>query len=135
MVVGVAGNQLEIGDVIKVLLPKHSPSGHEQEGRRPALVVGTFTQVGAMRFPMVMIAPMTTQIASWTTQNPSLYPRISSGTAGLTEESVILLDQIRAVSLSRMLSFLGTLDAAQLEPINRLLSRVFLLPIRSPPHE
>jgi mRNA interferase MazF len=119
-----AGNQLEMGDVIKVMLPKNTPSGHEQEGRRPALVVGSFESLGTMRFPMILIAPMTTQIDRWATQNTTLYPLLTAGTVGLSEDSVVLLDQIRAVSLSRLLTFLGTLQPQQVEPIHKTLQTI-----------
>ncbi len=31
---------LEIGDIVSALFPFHDPAGHEQEGHRPAVVVG-----------------------------------------------------------------------------------------------
>ena len=31
---------LKCGDVVFVNLPSHNPKGHEQEGRRPAVIVG-----------------------------------------------------------------------------------------------
>ncbi|MEY4529377.1 MAG: hypothetical protein RLZZ156_98 [Deinococcota bacterium] len=122
-----AGSKLEIGDVIRVLLPLHIPTGHEQEGQRPAVVVGILENTGRSRFPMLLIAPMTTQLEPWAVQNPVLYPIISSGMSGLTQDSVVLLDQIRAVSLSRLLGFLGTLEQQTTETIKSCLGTVFEL--------
>ncbi len=120
-----AGERLEIGDVIRVFLPRHLPSGHEQEGQRPAVVIGIIENTGASRFPMLLIAPMTTQIESWTIKNPLLYPIISAGLVGLTQDSAILLDQIRVVSLSRLLGFSGTLEQSVVKEIQVCLTTMF----------
>jgi mRNA interferase MazF len=119
------GNRLEIGDVIRVLLPRHVPAGHEQEGQRPAVVIGTTDGLGSTRFPMLMIAPMTTQLEAWTRNNPLLYPIIPAGIAGLSQDSAILLDQLRALSLSRLLGFMGTLETAQIEKIKSATGKIF----------
>jgi mRNA interferase MazF len=123
----VAGERLEIGDVIRVCLPRHLPSGHEQEGQRPAVVIGVVENAGTSRFPMLLIAPMTTQIESWTTRNPLLYPIVSAGLVGLTQDSAILLDQIRVVSLSRLLGFSGTLEQSIVKEIRVCLATMFEL--------
>ena len=51
---------LNIGDVITARFPVHRPVGHEQEGLRPALVIGLPNRVGSPRFAMLLLAPMTT---------------------------------------------------------------------------
>jgi mRNA interferase MazF len=44
------GRDLAPGDVVMVAFPRHNPRGHEQEGMRPAIVVGV--PHGPMRFPL-----------------------------------------------------------------------------------
>jgi mRNA interferase MazF len=49
---------------------------------------------------MLMIASLTTQSGSWTFNNPSLYPRLEAGAGGLSESSIVLLDQTRGLDIS-----------------------------------
>ncbi|MNS11024.1 hypothetical protein D3C72_425550 [compost metagenome] len=51
--------RLNLGDVLTTDLPGHVPHGREQEGFRPAVVVGLPTLAGPTRFPMVLVAPVT----------------------------------------------------------------------------
>jgi mRNA interferase MazF len=51
---------LQIGDVIAAKFPSQNPSGREQEGYRPAIVVGLPSRLGRLRFPLVFVVPMTT---------------------------------------------------------------------------
>ncbi|BBD67245.1 hypothetical protein NIES4072_54620 [Nostoc commune NIES-4072] len=48
---------LECGDVVIVNLPTSTPRGREQQGTRPAIVVGIPWR--EVRYPMLMIAPLT----------------------------------------------------------------------------
>jgi mRNA interferase MazF len=99
---------LKCGDVVFVNLPSHSPKGHEQEGRRPAVIVGV--PQGDVRYPVVVVVPLTTQFGDWAKKNPELYPILQSGTARLTQKSVVLCDQIRAVDIERIIGYLGSLN-------------------------
>jgi mRNA interferase MazF len=83
------------GDIVLVTLPSNQPRGREQEGRRPALVVGI--PKGQVRYPMLFVAPLTTQKGEWVQRNSTLYPTLANGTGGLSQDSVVLLDQIRAI--------------------------------------
>lgn len=116
-------NSLECGDVVIVALPNHTPKGREQQGTRPAVVVGVPS--GELRYPMLIIAPLTTQTGSWALKNPSLYPRLEAGTGGLPKSSIILLDQIRGLDVSRVLAYLGTLTPQQYVPILEGLMLLF----------
>ncbi|OIP72729.1 MAG: hypothetical protein AUK43_02485 [Oscillatoriales cyanobacterium CG2_30_40_61] len=60
---------------------------------------------------------MTTQTGLWSRQNPSLYPRLEAGVGGLTQSSVILLDQLQSIDPRRVLAYLGTLTPEQYIPI------------------
>jgi len=117
-------NIIEPGDVILISLPTHNPKGHEQEGIRPAIVVGV--PKGAVRYPVIIVVPLTTWSGSWTRKNPSLYPFILQGTAGITRDSIALLDQVRAVDVQRVQYYLGSLEKEQFNPIKRNLLRIFM---------
>jgi mRNA-degrading endonuclease toxin of MazEF toxin-antitoxin module len=54
----VAGEAITPGDIVLIALPSHDPSGHEQEGVRPAIVVGV--PQGLVRYPVVVAVPLTT---------------------------------------------------------------------------
>ncbi|MCA6556200.1 MAG: type II toxin-antitoxin system PemK/MazF family toxin [Pseudanabaena sp. M114S2SP2A07QC] len=113
---------LQCGDVIFVDLPSHNPKGHEQEGRRPAVIVGL--PLGDVRYPVAVVVPLTTQFGDWTRKNPALYPIIQAGTAGLPQKSVVLCDQIRAVDIQRVIGYLGSLSIDEYLPIIDGVKRV-----------
>ncbi len=46
--------------MITALFPVHRPGAHEQEGYRPAVVVGMPGLLGETRFPVLIVATMTT---------------------------------------------------------------------------
>lgn len=115
-------SQVAIGDILLVALPDHVPGGREQDGARPAIVVGV--PVGTVRYPVVIVVPLTTQSGSWARQNPVLYPYLSPGTGGLPRVSVALLDQIRALDVHRVAAYLGTLSPGEWEPIRDGLKQV-----------
>ena len=116
---------VQIGDVLLVSLPQSVPSGHEQEGIRPAIVVGLPHKVGRPRYPILLLIPMTTQIGRWAKENPFLYPRLEDGTGGLTKPSVVLLDQLRGIDQSRIGRYIGTLSNKEFAPIRKALLLLF----------
>ncbi len=102
--------------------PEHAPGGHEQEGLRPAVVVGLPTQVGRPRFPVLLLAPLTTfRKQDWVSAAPNLYPVLPSGTAGLPSQSVVLLDQTRALDVARLRRWLGQLSELEYAPLHQAL--------------
>ncbi|MFP5501427.1 MAG: type II toxin-antitoxin system PemK/MazF family toxin [Candidatus Sericytochromatia bacterium] len=105
------------GDVVMVALPSHLPPGHEQEGRRPAVVVGVPSE--PLRFPVVYIVPLTSQVGAWAGKNPMMYPVLPPGTGGLPLASVALLDQMRGVDVRRVRDYLGTLRPDEYRPIGQ----------------
>ena len=52
--------RLRTGSVVTALFPEHRPSAHEQEGYRPAVVVGLPALAGTPHFESVIVAPFTT---------------------------------------------------------------------------
>jgi len=111
------------GDVVLVALPNHRPQGREQEGQRPAVIVGL--PLGAIRYPIVLIAPLTTATGTWVTENPLLYPEVMAGVGGLTRSSIVLLDQIRAIDARRVVAYLGSLPTEHYQPIREGLEVLF----------
>ncbi|MBI3961844.1 MAG: type II toxin-antitoxin system PemK/MazF family toxin [Deinococcus sp.] len=118
-------SQLEIGDVVTARFPEHDPQGHEQEGYRPAIVLGLPGRLGQPRFDLVLVVPLTTDHGqSWAAASPDLYPRLRAGMGGLPRDSILLLEQIRTLDTSRMSRYLGQLSKAHYEPIRRGLARM-----------
>ncbi|WP_448573901.1 type II toxin-antitoxin system PemK/MazF family toxin [Trichothermofontia sp.] len=111
------------GDIVLIALPSNQPRGREQEGKRPALVVGI--PEGQMRYPMLFVAPLTTQKGDWVQNNLTLYPTLAIGTGGLAQESVVLLDQIRAVDVRRVLVYMGSLSPEEYQPIWARIKQIF----------
>lgn len=122
---GVSSDVLAVGDIVTALFPAHDPEGHEQQGYRPAVVVGIPAVLGSPRFPAVILAPLTTDRGqAWARNSPALYPRFPEGTADLRSPSLCLLDQIRALGLERLRAYRGALDAGEYEPIREGLKRI-----------
>ena len=116
---------LQIGDVVTATFPSQNPSGREQEGFRPAIVVGIPSRLGKLRFPLVLVAPMTTDRGQeWADINPNLYVRFSAGIAGLKSPSIALLDQVRAIDIYRIVAYRGSLTPQQYEAIAESLQKI-----------
>lgn len=117
---------LEIGDVVSAMFPAHRPGGHEQEGHRPAVVVGLPQRLGTPRFAALMLAPMTTDRGQdWAQNSPAMYPRYAAGVAGLRSSSICLLDQTRALDTRRISRYRGALNEDQYRPIRDALRTIF----------
>lgn len=92
---GESGRIVSVGDIVSADFPEHNPQGHEQEGLRPAVVVGVPHGLGTSRFPTLLLAPLTSdrrEARRWAEKSPALYPRLSKGTANLRSDSICLLD-------------------------------------------
>ncbi len=114
---------LKSGDILLISLPDHSPRGHEQEGERPAIVVAVPKSV---RYPVVIVIPLTTADGPWVDKNPSLYKRIPKNASGLPKDSIALIDQIRAVDVHRIVSLYQPLDKSIFQEIKNSLINLFL---------
>jgi mRNA interferase MazF len=107
--------KLKRGDVVLVQFPSSVPSGHEQEGQRPAIVVGI--PLGVVRYPTVVVVPLTTQGGPWAKENSQVYPLLPAGSGQLKQDSIALLDQVRAVDVQRIVRYFGSLTAEDYAPI------------------
>lgn len=102
------------GDVYR-LRPPRTRSGHEQQGPRYGVVVQATSLLG---LSTVLVAPTSTA-----TRNASWRPRIDlDGT-----RTLVLVDQVSAVSAERLGEFRGRLDSSELAAVDNALLTVFNL--------
>jgi len=80
-----------------------------------------------VRYPVVVVVPLTTQEGPWVDANPLIYPRLHAGAGGLPVGSTVLLDQVRAVDVKRVQEYLGTLCPAELARVQTGLAQVLNL--------
>lgn len=116
-------DDLRLGDILTVEFPKRSPGGREQEGLRPAIVVGLPEVLGPLRFPMVFVVPFTSSIGSWASRNPAAYPIFDAGEGGLSRPSVALIDQVCAVDRERIRIHRGSLAPERLAVVLEALAK------------
>jgi len=91
------GNQWTV-----LLVDFGTPMGHEVAWKRPALVVSNDEY---QRLGMVVVCPFTS-----TPRDVYAHEiRVSSPIGGLTEESILLIHQVRSVSLDRSVEELGAI--------------------------
>lgn len=118
-----SATKLELGDVVTARFPAQDPQGREQEGYRPAVVVGLPELLGPPRFKMVLVVPLTTDRGgAWS--RSALYPRLTAGAGGLPNDSLALLEQTRGLDTERVARYLGQLTAEQFVPLKQGLARI-----------
>jgi mRNA interferase MazF len=120
-----SASKLELGDIITALFPVHNPQSREQQGYRPAVVVGLPNTVGTPRYDMVIVVPLTTDHNQiWANAAPYLYPRLKAGIGNLPHDSIALTEQVRSLHTSRMMRYVGQLSKHELKPIRRALAKM-----------
>ncbi|MEG3967996.1 MULTISPECIES: type II toxin-antitoxin system PemK/MazF family toxin [unclassified Microcoleus] len=118
-------NFLQVRAVVLVNFPAQIPPGREQENTRPAVIVALPNVTGITRFSLVIVVPLTTQQGDWATRNSTLYPQLQAGMGNIRYDSTVLLDQIRAVDIKRVLGYRGDLTAEEYQPIANGLKAMF----------
>jgi mRNA interferase MazF len=109
---------LKTGTLVSVAFPTRDPQGREIEGLHPAVVLAVISA----RLDLAWVAPITTDRGyAWIDAHPGLYFRLPAGTGGLSHDSVLLLDQIQAVDLSRLRRAFGAIPAQLLNAIRKSL--------------
>jgi len=116
-----------VGVVLVVEFPEASPSGREQAGERPAVVVGMPDFVGTPVYPGLILVPFTTRLDKLSGYTPELYPLYPVGVAGLTRPSAALTDQVRYVDHARLRNALGRMTEDEFEPIRKALQKMLPL--------
>jgi mRNA interferase MazF len=91
--------------------------GHEQSGRRPALVIQN--DLGNQFSATTIVAALTTRI-----RRP--YPfhvEVSAIEGGLPDDSMVLLEQIQTIDSDRLQERIGALDSGRMIQVDRALMR------------
>ena len=91
--------------------------GSEQKGTRPVVIIQN--NVGNKYSPTVIIAAITSK-ANIKAKLPTHY-YLDAGN-GLTQPSLVLLEQIRTVDKQRLSSYIGRLDKKHIQGINHALA-------------
>lgn len=115
--------QIRRGDIYHADL--NPVMGSEQGGYRPVLVIQN--DRGNRYSPTVIVAAMSKKIAE-KADLPTHYK--VKGYAGLKEESLILLEQIRTVDKKRLVNYIGRLGKKDMERVDRCLAVSLALKIR-----
>jgi mRNA interferase MazF len=98
------------GDLLLVSLP--ASNNREQSGVRPALAV----QTTSTKNPMLIVAPITSNLnALRFLFTFALQPTIENG---LTEPSVVMLFQIRAIDKNRIIKKIGQISTDEMKHID-----------------
>ena len=104
------------GDVLLVGLPVSD--GREQSGKRPAVAV----QTDVAGEPMLMIAPITSNLnATRFAFSVQIEP---SAENGLTQTSVIMIFQMRAIDKNRLIKTIGKISAADMQKVDAEIWRM-----------
>ena len=91
--------------------------GSEQGGHRPVLIIQN--NIGNLYSPTVIVAALSGQIST-KADLPTHY--IVKKCAGLNEESMILLEQIRTIDKKRLQNYIGGLSEKDMEQVDRCLA-------------
>ena len=106
---------VERGDVLMASLDP--VEGSEQGGTRPVVVV---SRDALNKFsPVVVIAPITDAA-----NKKKIYPshvKVSAGVGGLTLDSIVICEQVRAINKTRLRRALGKFDRPTLTSIEAAL--------------
>jgi mRNA interferase MazF len=87
--------------------------GSEQRGTRPVVVL---SRDAINQFsPVVVVAPIT-DAANKKKAYPS-HVRVSAGAGGLTKDSIVICEQVRAINKTRLRRHLGKFDKATLASV------------------
>ncbi len=105
------------GDV--VLCDLNPVIGTEQAGVRPVVVL-QIDRANAVS-PHTIIAPFTTKIRRALLPSHVVVP---AGVGGLTQDSVVLCEQIRVIDKRRIIKVLGHLDDPYMQQIAKALSAI-----------
>lgn len=93
-----------------------APSGPEQAGSRPAIILQSDDLTSI--YTTVVVIPLTTNMKRLSLPTTVLIPQ---GEAGLTKDSVALCHQIQVPGKARMVSHLGELSKDYVEQVEQAL--------------
>jgi mRNA interferase MazF len=110
------------GDVYKANLEPHE--GSEQGGTRPVVVV---SRDALNKYSPVVVVCSITEAANKTRIYPG-HVKVSSGTGGLTIDSIVMAEQIRSINKTRLVSLIGKFDKALMTSIEAVIKITLDLP-------
>lgn len=86
--------------------------GSEQDGVRPILIIQN--DVGNRNSPTTIIAPLTSKHGKTVLPTHITLEK----KYGLSEKSLVLLEQIRTIDKCRLLNYIGTIDAETMKQVD-----------------
>lgn len=104
------------GDIWLFEMP--ASNGHEQAGTRPGLIMSIASTANT-----VVIIPFTTNLQAL--RFPFALAINPSRENGLTDESVALVFQIRAIDKKRILKQLGMIETKYIKEVETMLKKLF----------
>lgn len=109
------------GDIVRVQLPAPAgPSGREQFGTRPAVVVQDERDFANLS--TVLIVPLTSRVSA--ARFPGSFIVAPTDTNGLDVESVVLTHQLRAIDRRRIQRLIGRLADAHMASLDSEIRRL-----------
>jgi mRNA interferase MazF len=97
------------------------PVGHEQGGRRPALVLSA-DDFNATAAGLAIVAPLTTRFRGIRT-----HVTVAPPDGNLARISYVLCEQVRAVSLERLERLVGSISPQVLHDVQYVIRRLLVL--------
>ncbi len=110
------------GDVFRANLDP--AEGSEQGGSRPVVVV---SRDALNKFSPIVIVCSVTGAENKTKVYPS-HVKVSAGTGGLSKDSIVLCEQVRAISKTRLKEHLGSFDKPIMTGVEAALKIALDLP-------
>ncbi len=108
---------MQVGDIYLVDLPQKG--GHEQEGRRPVIIVVINTDV-----PMSMVIPLTTSDRAKSFEKTMMINPDDNN--NLSQPSIALIFQMLAIDNRRFQNRIGKLSNNVLEELKGLIRNMFV---------
>jgi mRNA interferase MazF len=112
---------MDRGDIVLVDLPRPAGAGgHEQVGKRPALIV--HDDATSRTLSVIMIIPFTGKLSAQRFPHTILVQ--PSSTNGLSCQSVLLVFQLRAIDRQRIQGTIGHLDPQIMQSVDEEMKRL-----------
>lgn len=115
--------EIKKGDIYYAML--NPVIGSEQDGRRPVVVVQN--NLANKHSPTVIIAPITTILKKLYIPTHIVIGKNNF----LRKDSTILVEQVRVIDKSRIITFLGKLDEMQMRQVDKALINAFAIDLDS----
>ena len=117
------GNIIVPGDIVLISLQNKSAEELSFIDYRPAVVVAC-PKID-LRFPVIIIVPLTTQPVSQIMNFPQMEIKVPKNSGVLAHESIALIDQLRSIDIDRVQAYLGCLDRSAYERIRQNILELF----------